>query len=111
MGRFAQHGHKEGVEWALSKGASTTGKMTWTIPTGAKLGGEGVPGWNALHWLAKGFGYEVTGSDVWTAFSSTVAAAERTGRAPEVRARIRQIISDEDAGGFVNRVLGREFGM
>jgi hypothetical protein len=65
----------------------------------------------ALHWLAKGFGYEVTGSDVWAAFSSTVAAAECKGRAPEVRARIRQIISDEDAGGFVTRVLGREFGM
>jgi hypothetical protein len=65
----------------------------------------------ALHWLARGFGHEVTGSDVWTAFSSTVAAAERTGRAPEVRARIRQIISDEDAGGLVTRVLGREFGM
>jgi hypothetical protein len=65
----------------------------------------------ALHWLAEGFGYEVSGSDVLTAFSSTVAAAERTGRAPEVRARIRQIISDEDAGGLVTRVLGREFGM
>jgi len=65
----------------------------------------------ALRWLANGFGYEVTGADVWAAYSSTVAAAERTGRAPEVRARIRQIISDEDAGGFVTTVLGREFGM
>lgn len=54
IARFAQHGNKEGVEWALSKGASTTGKMKWTLPTGAKFGGEGVPGWNALHWLAKG---------------------------------------------------------
>jgi ankyrin repeat protein len=52
--RFAQYGNKAGVERALSKGAPTTGKMPWTFPTGAKLGGEGVPGWNALHWLAKG---------------------------------------------------------
>jgi len=54
IARFAQHGNKNGVVWALSKGAPTTGKMGWSFPTGAKLGGEGVPGWNALHWLAKG---------------------------------------------------------
>lgn len=54
IARFAQYGNKEGVAWALSKGAPTTGKMGWVFSTGAKLGGEGVPGWNALHWLAKG---------------------------------------------------------
>jgi len=65
----------------------------------------------ALRWLANGFGYEATGSDVWTAFSSTVAAAEHKGRAPEVRERIRKVISTEGPGGFLRSVLGREFGM
>jgi ankyrin repeat protein len=54
IARFAQYGDKEGVEWALSKGAATTGKIGRTDSTGAKIGGENVPGWNALHWLAKG---------------------------------------------------------
>ena len=59
----------------------------------------------ALHWLANGFGYEVTGSDVWAAYSTTIAAAEHKGNVPEVRERIRQIISAEAPGGLVTRVL------
>jgi len=50
--------------------------------------------------LAKGFGFEVTGSDVWTAFSSTVAAADRKGREPENKKcalRIRQILDEAAA--------------
>jgi hypothetical protein len=65
----------------------------------------------ALHGLANGFGYEVTGADVWAAFSSTITAAEQKGNVAEVRAGIQQIISAERPGGFVRRVLGREFGM
>ncbi len=65
----------------------------------------------ALRWLANGFGYEVTGADVWAAYSSTITAAEQKGNVAEVRAGIRQIISAEGPGGFVRRVLGREFGM
>jgi len=36
----------------------------------------------ALHWLANGVGYEVTGSDVLMAYSSTIAAAERKATFP-----------------------------
>lgn len=40
----------------------------------------------ALHWLATGVGYEVTASDVLTAYSSTIAAAEKNGNVPRARA-------------------------
>jgi hypothetical protein len=59
----------------------------------------------ALH-LASGFGYEVTGSGVWAAYSSTIAAAKRNGNVSEVRERIRQILATEAPGGFVGRALG-----
>ena len=65
----------------------------------------------ALHWLVQGYGYEVSGADVWAAYSSTMAAAERCGRLPEVREHVRQIVTVEAPGGFVHRVLGREVGL
>jgi len=52
----------------------------------------------ALRWLANGFGYEVTGADVWAAYSSTITAAEQKGNVAEVRERMRQIISAEGPG-------------
>ncbi len=61
----------------------------------------------ALHWMATGVGYEVTGSDVLSAYSSTIAAAEQKGNVPQVRARIRQIISGEGSGGFVRGILAK----
>jgi hypothetical protein len=51
------------------------------------------------HRDADGFGYEVTGADVWAAYSDTIAAAERKGNVLAVRERIRQIISIENATG------------
>ena len=30
----------------------------------------------SLHWLAQGYGYEITGADVWEAYRATLAAAE-----------------------------------
>jgi hypothetical protein len=65
----------------------------------------------ALRWLARGFGYEVTGADIRAAYSSTITAADQKGNVADVRAGIRQIISAEGPGGLVRRVLGREFGM
>jgi hypothetical protein len=62
----------------------------------------------ALHWLVLGYGYEVTGADVWAAYSSTMKAAEARGKGNEVRERIRQIVGAEPPGGFVSRVLERE---
>ena len=62
----------------------------------------------ALHWLVQGYGYEITGADVWAAYESTMKAAEASGKADAVRERIRQIVRAEKPGGFVSRVLGRE---
>lgn len=62
----------------------------------------------ALHWLLKGYGYEITGADVWAAYSKTIAAGQLTGRGAEVRERIRQMIKNEGQGGFVRSILDRE---
>jgi hypothetical protein len=40
----------------------------------------------ALKWLAAGCGCEVTGADVWVAYSDTVKAAEKIAAAEEVSA-------------------------
>jgi hypothetical protein len=62
----------------------------------------------ALHWLAQGYGYEITGADVWAAYSSTMKAAEVEGKADDVRQRIRQIVGADKTGGFLSRILDRE---
>jgi hypothetical protein len=65
----------------------------------------------ALRWLVQGYGYEVTGADVLAAYAITMRAAERSGKLPEVRDQVRQLVSAEVAGGFVTGVLGRELGL
>ena len=37
----------------------------------------------ALHWLVQGYGYEITGADVWAAYDATMKAAKQQGSAPE----------------------------
>jgi len=65
----------------------------------------------ALHWLVQGHGYEITGADVWAAYSHTLEAAEQSGDADEVRQRIRDLVASESKGErFVTQVLGRELG-
>jgi hypothetical protein len=61
----------------------------------------------ALHWLARGYGYEITSADVLSAYSATIAAAERAGNLAESRERIREIVARERVGGFVGQVLAR----
>jgi hypothetical protein len=63
-------------------------------------------GYTALDWLVQGFGYEITSTDVWLAYSSTMKAAETLGRAAETKERIRQLVSGRYS--FVAQVLGRE---
>ena len=65
----------------------------------------------ALHWLVQGHGYEITGADVWAAYSSTMSAAEKAGSVPEVRELVRALVTGEAPGGFVSRVLGGELGL
>jgi hypothetical protein len=64
----------------------------------------------ALHWLVQGYGYEITGADVWVAYENTVSAAEKIGTAPDVRARIKQLVA-EGPRAFVAQILGRELGL
>jgi tetratricopeptide (TPR) repeat protein len=66
----------------------------------------------ALHWLAEGHGYEITGADVWAAYTHTMKAAEQAGRAGDVRDRIRTLVARETYGErFVTRILGRTLGL
>ena len=66
----------------------------------------------ALHWLARGYGYEITGADVWAAYSSTMEAAERIGKTPEIREHISKMVASAgDGGHFVARILGRQVGL
>jgi hypothetical protein len=66
----------------------------------------------ALRWLVEGYGYEITGADVWAAYTTTMNAAEKSGRAGEVRERIRTLVASETYGErFVTRVLGRTLGL
>jgi hypothetical protein len=62
----------------------------------------------AIRWLAAGYGYEVSGADVWAAYSHTIKAAEQLGRRDEVREHIRAFVANK---GFVAQVLGRELGL
>jgi len=66
----------------------------------------------ALRWLVEGHGYEITGADVWAAYTNTMKAAAQAGRAGEVRERIRRLVASEThADHFVTRILGRELGL
>jgi hypothetical protein len=65
----------------------------------------------ALHWLVKGYGFEITGLDVWAAYDDTMKVAQTCGRADEIRERIKQMVAGEAAGGFVTKILGRELGL
>jgi hypothetical protein len=65
----------------------------------------------ALHWLVQGYGYEITGADVWAAYSATLNAAEEERSVHETRARIRKLVEMEPRGGFVAEILGKELGL
>jgi len=62
----------------------------------------------ALHWLVQGYGYEITGADVWAAYASTMKAAENSGTVTETRERVKALVAGEPPGGLVARILGRD---
>ena len=65
-------------------------------------------GMTALKWLVAGYGYEVTGADVMSAYSHTMKAAEVAQRQPETFERIRTLVAGEVyADRFVTKILGR----
>jgi hypothetical protein len=69
-------------------------------------------GMAALAWLLKGYGYEISGLDVWAAYHATMKAAEAAGNADEVRSKITQAVKF----GLTERnaiagILARELGL
>jgi hypothetical protein len=69
-------------------------------------------GMTALRWLVEGYGYEITGLDVHTAYDYTLKAAAGAGCEDKTRERIRSLVRGEDFGErFVTKILGRELGL
>lgn len=65
----------------------------------------------ALHWLACGYGYEVTALDVLNAYDDTLQAAARAGRSEEARRRIQALMeSPTRPAPFFVEVLRRHRG-
>jgi hypothetical protein len=53
----------------------------------------------------------ITGADVWTAYSSTMKAAEKNGNVVQIRERMKTLGAAEALGGFLARILGKELGL
>jgi hypothetical protein len=63
----------------------------------------------AMHWLVQGYGYEITGADVWAAYSTTLAVATALGESDAVKERIRKMVASETFGErFVHKLLATE---
>ena len=66
----------------------------------------------ALSWLVEGYGYEITGADVHSAYAHTMKAAENAGVTGETLQRIRALVANETSGErFVTKVLRRQLGL
>jgi len=66
----------------------------------------------ALRWLIQGHGYEITGADVWAAYSHTIKAAGNVDGGHDIRSRVLALIDSAGArGGFVAGIIGRELGL
>lgn len=66
-------------------------------------------GMAALDWIAQGYGYEITGADVWAAYDAAKAAGDRMGTGASVRSRARNIAVRYSKGeNFVAQILRRE---
>ena len=55
----------------------------------------------ALRWLAEGWGYEVTSSDVQEACDRALAAAERLNSLDDVTGRIQRFVESNESAGMV----------
>lgn len=66
-------------------------------------------GMAALHWIAAGHGYEITGLDVLSAYSSTLEAAKKCNAVDEIEGRVRELLTAprSPAQDLVAKVLGR----
>jgi hypothetical protein len=69
-------------------------------------------GVTALRWLIKGYGYDIVGQDVRSAYDYTMQAAENAGCETEVFERIYKLVAAEGFGErFVTRILGSQLGL
>lgn len=59
----------------------------------------------AMRWLIAGYGYEIAGSDILAAYSSTMKAAENLKQTKEARDLIRNAVSSCKSSNFVARSL------
>ncbi len=66
-------------------------------------------GFAALHWIAAGYGYEITGLDVLSAYSSTMDAAKNANTVDETIGRIRELLCTPTSPSkeFVAKALER----
>lgn len=64
----------------------------------------------ALHWLAEGYGYEITSLDVLEAVRQTLKAAQGPGQGAvaEARRRMEEMVSAQTADGFVRKLVQAE---
>jgi tetratricopeptide (TPR) repeat protein len=61
----------------------------------------------SLHWLSQGWGYEITGFDVHSAFHYAIKAAQKLGLEEQVRKDIKKVVAqDTSPGMFMKDVLG-----
>ncbi|MFP3911067.1 MAG: hypothetical protein ACLFUT_03220 [Desulfobacteraceae bacterium] len=66
----------------------------------------------ALKWLVEGYGYDITGMDVWKAYDYAMKAAEKAGCRDKAFDRVREMVAGEVFGErFVTKILGRELGL
>jgi hypothetical protein len=59
----------------------------------------------ALYWLIQGYGYEITGLDVLSAYSETMKAAEMAGHVDEVVRRLKLSLEGKNAQSTVVQIL------
>jgi hypothetical protein len=61
----------------------------------------------SLHWLSQGWGYEITGIDVHSAFHYAIKAAQTLELEEQIRRDIKKIIAEDTSPGmFIKDVLG-----
>ena len=67
-------------------------------------------GFSALHWIARGYGYEITSADVLDVYASLVQAANHAGLGEgAIKSRIDEMLTVQaDNNGFIRSVLNRQ---
>ena len=61
----------------------------------------------SLHWLSQGWGYEITGLDVHSAFQYATKAAQKLGLEEQIRRDIKKMVAEDTSPGmFMKDILG-----